>query len=294
MERIKNSVLASRPWSFSMSVISVAIGALWAVDSGISWPLLAATLACMVSLHGATNLLNDYFDVRNRVDVPGAPTVIYRPHPLAHAELGLTQTLVTALVLYAVGCGIGLWLATTRGWALLVIGLIGATISVLYTATRFAIKYHALGEVAVFLVWGPLAVLGSYYVQARSFSWDLLLVSIPFGILVGLVLLANNIRDISYDRRQGISTLPVRLGLVSGRLVFVALVALAFASMAVMAVFGPLGLWSLIVLISLPLGLKLCKMIYGGVPADADAQTAKLDTVFGVLLIASLLLERMV
>ena len=84
------------------------------------------------------------------------------------------------------------------------------------------------------------------------------------------------------------------MGLVSGRLVFVALVALAFASMAVMAVFGPLGLWSLIVLISLPLGLKLCKMIYGGVPADADAQTAKLDTVFGVLLIASLLLERMV
>ena len=277
-----------------MSIITVTIGALWAAESGISWPLFAATLAGMVSLHGATNLINDYFDVRNRVDVPGAPTVIYRPHPLAHAELGLLQTLITALVLYAIGCGIGLWLAATRGWVLLAIGVIGAIISVLYTATRFAIKYNALGEVAVFLVWGPLAVLGSYYVQTGSYSGDLLLVSIPFGILVGLVLLANNIRDTDYDRAQGISTLPVRLGLASGRLVFASLVALAFVSMMVMSVFGPLGRWSLIVLLSLPLAVKLCKMIYGSVPDDADAQTAKLDTVFGALLIASLLLERMV
>ena len=294
MERIGKWVLASRPWSFSMSVITVAIGTLWAAESGISWALFAATLLGMISLHGATNLLNDYFDVRNSVDVPGAPTVIYRPHPLAHSELVLRQILAFALVLYAVGCGIGLWLAATRGWAILVIGLIGISTSVLYTATRFAIKYHALGEGAVFLVWGPMAMLASFYVQAGCFSGPLLLVSIPFGVLVGLVLLANNIRDIYYDRRQGISTVPVRLGVASAKLLFVVLVALAFVSMLAMSVFGPLGLWSLIVLLSLPLALKLCKMIYGGVPADADAQTAKLDTVFGALLIVSILLDRMI
>lgn len=297
MSRIRTWFLATRPWSFSMSAITVAIGSLWPSadpDRGISWAIFWATLAAMVFLHGATNLLNDYFDVRNKVDVPDAPTTKYRPHPLARAEIGLRQVLAFALALYAVGGGIGLALAWLRGPELIAIGAAGVAISVMYTGTRLALKYHALGEIAVFLVWGPLAMLGAHFAQAQAFSASLSLVSVPFGALVGLVLLANNIRDVDYDARQGITTLPVLLGARAGRMLFIAMVALAYASVLVMSALGPLGPWSLLVLASLPVAYRLCRMLYDGVPDDADARTAQLDTVFGILLIVSLVMERVI
>lgn len=291
--RLKTWFLALRPWSFSMSAISVSIGTLWAGERGISWALYALVLGGMVALHGATNLINDYFDVKNEVDVPEAPTVRYRPHPLALKELGLRQVLGVSLLLYAVGMGVGIFLAATRGWAILAIGLTGAAVSLAYTARPVALKYHALGEIAVFLVWGPLAVSGAYYVQAQEFSLPLLLVSIPFGALVALVLLANNIRDTAYDEGQRIHTVPVVVGQRAGKIIYVALVALAFVSVILMSFFGPLSPWSLLVLLALPIAVPLCRMMYSDIPLDADARTAKLDTVFGVLLIVSLLINRL-
>jgi len=289
---MRNWFLAVRPWSFSMTAISVTIGTLWAAEAGISWLLYAMALVGMVALHGATNLINDYYDVKNAVDVPDAPTVQYRPHPLAYKELDLRSVLAVSLILCAIGCGLGLYLAITQGWPILAIGVIGALVSFCYTAKPVALKYRALGEFAVFLVWGPLAVLGSYYVQTQAFSLPLFFVSIPFGILVALVLLANNIRDTAYDNQQGIVTLPVAFGQPAGRLLYVSLVALAFLAVIVMSLTGILSLWSLLVLLALVIAVPLCRMVYQNIPADADAQTARLDVAFGVLLIASLIMDR--
>ncbi|MFH2097964.1 MAG: prenyltransferase, partial [Pseudomonadota bacterium] len=107
--------LATRPWSFTMSIIAVTIGAAWAVDQGFSLALFLATVFGMVCLHGATNLLNDYFDVKNQVDTPEAPTANYRPHPLMNQDLKLNQVLAVALVLYALGAATGLWLTAIAG-----------------------------------------------------------------------------------------------------------------------------------------------------------------------------------
>jgi len=290
---VKKWFLAMRPWSFSMSAISVTIGALWSVGETFSFPLYFLTLVAMISLHGATNLINDYFDVKSGVDVPDAPTVKYRPHPLAHQEIGLAGVLAVAVTMYAVGAGVGFYLVYVSGWELVAIGAAGVFISVFYTAWPAELKYKALGEVAVFLCWGPLAVLGANFVQTGAFSPALLLVSIPFGLLVGLVLLANNLRDTCYDSEQNITTVPILLGESRGRALFIGLVALSFISVAIMSVLGPLGWWSLIVLLALPVAAPLCKMVYTGCPDDADARTAKLDTVFGILLALSILAERL-
>ncbi|MBW2436201.1 MAG: 1,4-dihydroxy-2-naphthoate octaprenyltransferase [Desulfobacterales bacterium] len=295
MNIYRNWILASRPWSFSMTAISVSVGsALAAIDGTFSWAFYLLALIAGVFMHAATNLINDYYDVKSGVDFKGVSTGIYRPHPLLEGKLTSRQVLIEACVLYVVATIIGLYLAADRGWPLIGIGLIGVFASITYTAPPFKYKYIALGELSVFLMWGPLMVMGSYFIQRQAFSINALLISIPFGILVALVLLANNIRDISHDRSKGIRTLPIIIGERNGLRLYSTLVILAYAGMIGMSIAGPLYMWSLIVVLSLPLALKLIRQMMQKIPDDADAQTAKLDTAFGLLLVASLVLEGLI
>jgi 1,4-dihydroxy-2-naphthoate octaprenyltransferase len=232
--------------------------------------------------------------VRNGVDSPEVPTARYRPHPLMDGRLTPVHVRTTAYLLYGIAAVIGLFLAATRGWPVFWIGLVGTAAGIAYTADPFKYKYRALGEISVFLMWGPLMVAGAYFVQRQSISTSAVLVSLPFGVLVALVLLANNIRDVSYDRSKGIFTLPIVLGQRRGLTLYLALVVAAYAAVVGMALFGPLSPWSLIVLLSTPLAVKLLRRMASDIPLDADAQTAKLDTAFGLLLVISLVLEALV
>lgn len=283
--------LASRPWSFSMTAISVSVGgALAALHGGFSWPLYALTLAGAILMHAASNLINDHDDVLNGVDTPDAPTARYRPHPLMEGRLSPAQVRRAVCLLYLLAAASGVYLAATRGWTILWIGLVGAAAGLTYTAAPLKYKYRALGEVSVFLMWGPLMVSGAYFVQRRALSPQALAVSAPFGVLVALVLLANNIRDIPYDRRKGIVTLAMVLGERGGLRLYLALAAAAYLAVAAMSLAGVLPVWSLIVLLSLPLAAALMRRMSRDLPLDADARTAGLDTLFGLLLVASLVL----
>ena len=291
MNVYRNWFLASRPWSFSMSAISVSVGsALAAIYGDFSWFLYLATLIGTVFLHAATNLINDYYDVQSGVDTPEVATAQYRPHPLVEGKLEAGQVRTASYILYGLSILIGIYLAATRGWALMWIGLTGAFASLTYTAPPLKYKYSALGEISVFLMWGPLMVAGAFFVQRQEFNINAFWISLPFGVLVALVLLANNIRDIKHDRDKGILTLAIVLGQQKGILLYATLVVVAYLGIVWMSIFGPLHLWSLLVLASLPLALRLLKQMKARVPADADARTAQLDTAFGVLLVISLVL----
>jgi 1,4-dihydroxy-2-naphthoate octaprenyltransferase len=292
MNIYRNWLLASRPWSFAMTAISVSVGSsLGAIDGSFSWALYLVTLLGTILLHAATNLINDYYDVKSGVDTPEVSTAQYRPHPLVEGKLTAGQVRIAAYCLYGVSSLVGIYLSATRGWALLWIGLIGAFASLTYTAPPLKYKYSALGEFSVFLMWGPLMVAGAYFVQRQMFSINAFWISLPFGALVALVLLANNIRDINHDRNKGILTLAIVLGQRYGLMLYLFLVVLAYLGIVLMSIFGPLYLWSLIVLLSIPLALRLLRQMLKQVPADADARTAQLDTAFGLLLVISLVLE---
>lgn len=292
MHIYRNWFLASRPWSFTMTAISITVGACFgAIDGEFSWSLYAMTLVAGVMMHGATNLINDYYDVKMGVDTPEVSTAQYRPHPLVEGKLTARQIFWEAVVLYTVAVAIGLYLAETRGWVLFWIGIIGLVASITYTAPPFNYKYRALGEFSVFIMWGPLMVEGAYFVQRQAFSVQAFWVSLPFGTLVALVLLANNIRDVRYDSERGIRTIPILLGQRKGRVLYLSLVAIAYLSVVLMALVGMLPSWSLIVLLSLPLAYRLFVELIKTIPNDADARTAQLDTVFGLLLVVSLVLE---
>lgn len=284
--------LAARPWSFAMTAISVSVGGtVAAVEGAFSWPLYFLTLIAAVLMHAASNLINDFDDVRHGVDSPDVPTARYRPHPLMEGRLRLNQVQAAAYLLYLLAAVIGIFLAATRGLLVLFLGIVGMAAGIAYTAAPLNYKYKALGEFSVFLMWGPLMVTGAYYVQQQAVSADALLISIPFGVLVALVLLANNIRDVRYDRSKGIQTLAILLGERRGVSLYLSLIVAAYLAVVIMAVFGPLSAWSLVVLLSTPLAVKLLRQMARDIPLDADAQTAKLDTAFGLLLVFSLVVR---
>lgn len=294
MSNYRDWFLATRPWSFTMSWISVSVGAALAATHGhFSWFLYLLSALALVAVHGGVNLMNDYFDVKNGVDQADVGTVLYRPHPLAEGRLNINAALWASIGLFAVGVIIGLYLTSTRGTEILWIGLIGVASGVFYTCPPFAYKYKALGEFSVFLMWGPLAVSAAYFIQAQAFSWAAFWVSLPFGVLVALVLFANNLRDVDTDHRARVSNLAIVFGKSNGPIVYAAMVVMAFAGIVIMSLVGPLTLWSLLVLLALPIAVKLLATMVRQVPKDADARTAQLDTAFGVLLVVSLVLERL-
>ena len=291
MNVYRNWILASRPWSFTMTAISVSVGAtLAAIDGYFSWLLFIMSIFGAVLLHAATNLVNDYYDVRNGVDTIEACTAQYRPHPLVEGKINAGKIGFAVIILYGISIFIGLFLVINRGWELLVIGLIGTFASLMYTAPPLKYKYYALGEVSVFLMWGPLMVEGAYFVQTQTLSMNAFWISLPFGTLVALVLLANNIRDINHDHSKGIATIAIILGQKKGLYLYYVLILLAYFGIIMMTLVGVLHPWSLIVLASVPLALRLFRTMITQVPKDADARTAQLDTAFGVLLVISLVL----
>jgi 1,4-dihydroxy-2-naphthoate octaprenyltransferase len=293
MNFYRNWFLASRPWSFAMTAISVSVGSAMAAIAGpFSWPLFLLALFSAVLLHAATNLINDYYDVTNGIDTLASATAQYRPHPLVEGRLPAEQVRRVAYALFALASVIGIYLVAVCGQAVLWIGIIGLLAGLTYTAPPLKYKYVALGEVSVFLMWGPLMVEGAYYVQRQALSLPAFWVSLPFGVLVALVLLANNIRDIDLDRRHQIRTLAIVLGRRHGLEAYLLLMVLSYVG--ILALAGTLTPWVLIILLTLPLAAKLLQQMIRAVPADADAQTAKLDTAFGVLLVVSLVLEGLI
>jgi 1,4-dihydroxy-2-naphthoate polyprenyltransferase len=285
--------LATRPWSFTMTAISVGVGgAVAALDGAFDVWLFLLTLVGAVCVHGATNLINDYFDYKSGVDRPGAPTTLYRPHPLVQGLISPRAVLWVSAGLYAIAAIIGLALLALKGAGLLWFILVGAIASFFYTAGPVKYKYLALGELAVFLMWGPVIVGGTYFVQRGSLSPDAVLISVPFGLLVALVLLANNLRDIDYDRSAGIATLGTLLGQQKTRVLYQGLILLAYLAIAIMIALKILSPWGLLVFFSAPVAFRLIRTLQREIPNDADARTAQLDTLFGVWLIIGLILEK--
>jgi 1,4-dihydroxy-2-naphthoate octaprenyltransferase len=294
-QRIKDYFVATRPWSFTMSLISVSIGTLIAAeDSPILWGWYV--LACMgiVCFHATANIYNDYFDTRYQVDQPDSPTARYRPQPILAGMFTPTQLLTEAIILNGITILIGLILSFGRSMLVFWIGLIGFLACVFYTAAPIKYKYRAWGEFFVFLMWGPLMFEGAFAVQRQALSLKAFYISIPFGILVGMVLLANNIRDIAYDSRQGIKTIGILLGSRRSIFLYGSLILAVYLYVIGMVLVGILSPWGLLVLLSLHKAIHLLKSFIEKIPEAADAITAQLNTIFGILLIVALILNRTV
>jgi len=173
------------------------------------------TLLGAVSLHLGTNIINDYFDHKSGNDEANNEFVRPFSGGSRMIQLGLLtplEVLTAAIIFFAVGIFIGLYLTFKCGLPVLILGLIGVISGFFYTAPILNWASCGFGELLVGLNFGILITLGSFYVQTKSFSLDVLLASIPLGILVSAILWINEFPDYNADKKVGKKTLVVRLG----------------------------------------------------------------------------------
>lgn len=169
-------------------------------------------LFALVSLHAVSNLSNDFFDFRRGRDIPESPRRRYTLHPIADGVLNNRQILLSLGTLVVIDVLIAALLTLLDGPWILVLAAAGMTLLVLYDATPVSLKEIGLGELASFLVWGPLMVAGGYFAITGIFSASALIAAVPYGLGVMTVLLGKHIDQAEFDRAHGIHTLPVLLG----------------------------------------------------------------------------------
>jgi|Deesub1362B_J571_1020462.scaffolds.fasta_scaffold00003_405 1,4-dihydroxy-2-naphthoate octaprenyltransferase len=292
MLRLKSAFIATRPWSFIMTAIAITFGAVMAyfLNNTFSPILYVLTLIGAITLHATANILNDYFDSKYEVDTPDAPTARYRPHPIITGFMSPSDLLKLSLLFILITSIIGIYLTIVAGLFVLVLGVIGLILAATYTGPPIKYKYIALGEFAVFVIWGPLMVLGSYYVQTSSISMTVIYTSLPIGILVSAVLLANNLRDIEFDSGRNIKTLPILLGKKRGLLIFDGMILSAYGIALTLFLMGQLYITVLLTLVTLPKAINLLKTFKKEIPDLADPMTAQLVMYFGIVYIIAIIL----
>jgi 1,4-dihydroxy-2-naphthoate octaprenyltransferase len=284
---MKDLFIATRPWSFQMTIIGVLFGsayAYWRYEA-FNIPLVILALVGSILLHAAVNVWNDYFDYRYGVDKPGVGTTVYRPHPIYAGILTPKQTIIYGTLLGALALVIGILITVMGRPFALILGLLGFLLAFSYTGPPLRLKYNGLGEIGVIIAWGPLMALGGAYVASAIICWNAAIASIPFGLMVAAVLLANNIRDIESDKQAGLRTLAVLLGRRVAIKLYQIIILVSYLLIPAFIALRLLPLPALLTLLSLPPALKLMKEMAAHVPPDADPRTAKVTTMFGALYI---------
>lgn len=278
--------LATRPWSFQLTIISTTLGLVLATyTQSYNLLLFPLVLVGLLSAHAAANLVNDLYDVKYGVDKPSSPTAKYRRHYLLTGEISRKTFILETLLSYGLMISIAAYLTFIRGWIVLLFTVAGVFITYAYTADPIKLKHLSMGEIAVFLAWGPLMVTGTYYVLTGELSLTPIYASIPIGLFVSLVLFANNIRDMDYDRSAGVKTLAVILGNRRSLEFYKYTIIVIYLSVVLLTALRVLSIFTLLTYLTIPRAVRLVKTFYEKVPDAADPMTAQLAFNFGLLLI---------
>jgi len=199
------------------------------------------------------------------------------------------------LLSFALAILAGVYLTAAAGWPVVAIGAASIVAGILYTAGPWALAYHALGELFVFLFFGLVAVAGTYFVQARTLAPDVLASAVPVGALATAILVANNVRDIETDRAAGKRTLAVVLGRPGTRALYAGLCVVALATPVALLLAGRGGPALLLPLLAAPLAWRALRLIATRVDGPglnrALFATARLHAAFGALFAFGLLLS---
>ena len=224
---------ALRMPSLVIAAGSCALGIVlaWRDGRGDIWNSAAVMIAGL-ALQAGVNLVNDFFEFRQRrVD----DKIVHMGFVRADRELLEWLIFLVGLAFFGLAGLIGLFLAWRSGWPLIGLGIVGFVGGFFYTGEPLNYKRRGLAVVLVFFLMGVLMVAGAYYAVAGAYSGSAVLTSIPLSFLVSLILLANELRDFEADSRHGIRTLAVRIGYTRAVAIYCVLLACAYA--------GPALLW---------------------------------------------------
>ena len=233
-------------------------------------------------LHAGGNLISDYYDFKNQVDRKesfGSERLLVQGvfQPRTYTRYGL--------ILIAIGSVIGLLLTYHTGAALLWIGLTGVLGALCYSF----LKARALGDLLIFILYGPMIGLGTAYVLTSQLMWEVLLLNVPVAMLVVNILHANNTRDIKHDAEARIKSQAMLLGITGSKIQYVVLALGAYLMIILMNVLGMIHPITLITLISLPIAIRNIKLMMKATTEtlelikDLDGMSAQLVMIFSML-----------
>jgi 1,4-dihydroxy-2-naphthoate octaprenyltransferase len=301
--RNKSYIIGTRlPFSSASVLPAILGGALGWVYHPAEFNLLHAVTAVLgvLFLHLGANTINDYFDWDLSDKVNRFPTP-FSGGSRCRLEHVLTREsfLFMALVFFALAAAVAAFLVLLGKPLVSLIGTAGAFCGLLYSVRPFSLQSRGLGEPTIFLAFGPLITLGMGYAACGTFSLDFFLAGVPNGLLVANILWINEFPDVEADSSSGKRNLVVRLGTARARYGYIAIVALFYVSIVLLASFGVLPLWSLLVLLSLPLAVKTCLFVWRNhrnplVIVPAQARTIQLQIITAVLLILAVVLDKFV
>ena len=233
-------------------------------------PFVLLLLGYLV-LHAISNLSNDYFGYRRGHDTEDSPRRRYTLHPVASGVFTMRFLGTGLLVLGIVAAGIGGYFIALRGWGAAGFAVAGAVLLYAYDAAPRALKELGLGEVAAFVVWGPLMIGGGYYVISGQLSGAAFLASIPYGLGVASILVGKHIDQRSFDTSQDQRTLPVLLGEARARRLNQSMVVGMYAFVLVGIAFGALSPFTLVVAVAAPRALHALRVMSQPAPAEPPA-----------------------
>ena len=294
----KEWVAATRYWSFPVSAMPVIVTFAYLLSRNLlpvewrSFVLFLLSVLGVIILHAAGNLLSDWADYRSGVDNENAFAV---PN-LVFGQFRPAEYLRMSIILFVAGCLCGAGIVLLSGPAVLLIGGIGVVLTLLYSF----LKYHALGDLDIFLIFGVLTVLGTTAVVCGDVLWDALVLSVPLGIITVSVLHANNTVDIESDRAAGIKTFAMLIGGKASSILYRVYMLLPFACIVLSVILGwlhPLALLCLPALVQAWKNFKQAAQFRNkGIEAmkGLDQSTAKLQLIFSTLLSLGLLIAGLI
>ena len=271
-------ILGARPRTLPAAIAPVVV-ATALVGADFNWFRAALALKVAVWLQIGVNFANDYSD-----GVKGTDADRVGPTRLVASGMATASAVkVAAIVSFAIASIAGAWLALLTSPWLILIGVISIAAAWGYTGGKNPYGYKGLGELSVFLFFGVVATMGTYYAQTEQITLLSFIVSIPMGALSCAILAINNLRDRPKDALVGKLTVAVRIGDRNARLMYVAL--LALAHLAAIATLIPTAL---LTILALPMSISISRQVLSGISGKelipVLGRTGKLQMVFSILL----------
>lgn len=288
--KLSSYFLAVRPWSLSASLMPTLLGSALAYRltglENFSWISFILTLCTVISVHGAGNVVNTYFDYIKGVDSRKSDDRILVDQLLSKDEL-----VSLGALLYAAGC-LGFVLLTTLSPAkmehLAFVYFGGLSSSFLYTG-GIGFKYIALGDVLILVIFGPVSVLFAFMAQTGYLELGTIYYAIPLALNTEAILHSNNTRDLESDKKAGIVTLAILIGHTASHVLYAFLLFTPYITLVVLAL--RYSVWFLLPVVTLPTAFKIEKQFRSPYMIQSvPRQTAGLNMFLGILYVVACLL----
>jgi len=289
--KLNSWILAARPKTLLAAFVPVLVGSALAISFNQFYILYSiAALICAVLIQIGTNFTNDLYDHLKGADNKN------RKGPqraLASGLISVKEMKWGITFTFGLSFLIGLYLVYSAGWVILVIGIVSIAAGFVYTAGPFPLAYNGLGDLFVFIFFGVVGTMGTYYLHTTEFTFLSLLISLSVGAVTTNILVVNNFRDIDEDKATGKNTLAVFIGRSFTRMEFILLLVLCYFVLIILFTDYNFSYWIFLPFTTLPFAALLIKMLFKFTGTELNKTlelSAKFSGLYGLLFAAGLII----